>query len=86
MSRMVELYLHSRICVLGVVLNYVIKHRDNFTFTSQSFLTPVSAAEQIHRELCCERRAVRTRASIQELDHDLQQLRPLNALKFKTIP
>jgi hypothetical protein len=28
---MVELYLHSAICLLDIVLN---KHRDNFTFTS----------------------------------------------------
>jgi hypothetical protein len=30
---MVELYLHSRICLHDIMLNHVIKCRDNFTFT-----------------------------------------------------
>jgi hypothetical protein len=30
---MVELYLHSPICLYGIVRNYIIKYRDNFTFT-----------------------------------------------------
>jgi hypothetical protein len=33
MSRMVELYLHSPICLHGIELNYIIRYRD-FTFTS----------------------------------------------------
>jgi hypothetical protein len=35
--KMVELYLHSPICVHDIVLNYIIKYRDNFTF----YLRPV---------------------------------------------
>jgi hypothetical protein len=30
--RMVELYLHFPIYLHGVMINYPIKHRDNFTF------------------------------------------------------
>jgi hypothetical protein len=30
---MVELYLHSPILLHGMVLNYIIKYWDNFTFT-----------------------------------------------------
>jgi hypothetical protein len=30
-SRMVELYLHSPIYLHGVVLEFIIKHRENFT-------------------------------------------------------
>jgi hypothetical protein len=29
-SKLVELYLHPSICLHGVVLYYVIKHRENF--------------------------------------------------------
>jgi hypothetical protein len=29
---MVELYLHSLICLHGLVLNYLINHRDKFIF------------------------------------------------------
>jgi hypothetical protein len=32
-SRMVEVNLHSLICLHGIVLNYIIKNRDNFTYT-----------------------------------------------------
>jgi hypothetical protein len=28
---MVELYLHSPMCIHGILLNYVIEYRDNFT-------------------------------------------------------
>jgi hypothetical protein len=31
-SRRVDLYLHSPICIHGIVLNYVINYKDNFTF------------------------------------------------------
>jgi hypothetical protein len=31
-SRMVELYLHFLIFLQGVILNYIIKYRDKFTF------------------------------------------------------
>jgi hypothetical protein len=33
LKRMVELYLHSPICPHGLVLNYIIECKDNFTFT-----------------------------------------------------
>jgi hypothetical protein len=36
-SRMVELYLHSKICLHGVVPNYIIKYRDNFALPFSNF-------------------------------------------------
>jgi hypothetical protein len=35
---MVELYLHSPMCLHGIVLSYIIKYRDNFTFFASYFL------------------------------------------------
>jgi hypothetical protein len=32
-SRMVVLYFHSPLCLHSIVLNNIIKYRDNFTFT-----------------------------------------------------
>jgi hypothetical protein len=34
-----DLYLHSPMCLHGTVLNYIIMHRDNFTFTTYDFDT-----------------------------------------------
>jgi hypothetical protein len=34
--RMVELYLHSPICLHGLVLSYIIKCKENFTFMTSS--------------------------------------------------
>jgi hypothetical protein len=31
--KFLELYLHSPTCPHGIVLNYIIKYKDNFTFT-----------------------------------------------------
>jgi hypothetical protein len=38
--RVVELYLHSPICLHGIVLN-LIKHKNNFTFIGFEVLTAV---------------------------------------------
>jgi hypothetical protein len=42
-SRMEELYLHSRMYLHGIMLNNIIKYRDNFSFFPLWLYSPIQA-------------------------------------------
>jgi hypothetical protein len=46
--REVELYLHSPICLHGIVLNYMIKYRDHFTFIHYSLSSYYPTRYNLH--------------------------------------
>jgi hypothetical protein len=48
-SRKMELYLHSHICLHGVVLNYIIKYKDKFTYSYNTQNLEVTHVEELQR-------------------------------------
>jgi hypothetical protein len=47
---MMELYLHSPICLCGIVLNYIMKFRDNFTSAVRSVTIEKLRVAQLFRK------------------------------------